>query len=550
MTAPTHIAFSWFVYLLLLTTTGVPLSALHGLTAALAAVLPDVDSDLSGVGRMVLPLARWIEKTYGHRTVTHSLLFMAALALLLLPVAFWDGGLYACFLTGYASHPFLDTMTLRGVRLFHPFSNVRCVFPLEVNHPGRYRTTTGSRTDVALGIFFLLACVPAFLIARQGYERFIRFTQRNIESAVRDYNEFSRTHQVYAEILAHNLLTKEHLEGRFRVAGALDQHTLVFRDGAGRLRTLGNEYQSDFAAENVLCMKGEQVRVVVRQMSLIEQPLSQLLASLDPAFENQIFGRLFTSDRFPAPAGGTGFSPVTGSGGSLQFNFALPDDVRDLGLEDLFVERGAFTIRTIIDRSAPPGPLAELPEEPAPRFSRVAFQTAARDPVELLHQKGDTVMEGERLARWGEMVAVQAELDLLHARLAALDEKLSVQRSALQESVSRMLRRSRDDSTDLARASMMYRRGFAPSLAVEKAASGLEASRRRLATLLARDHALKIDRDLQAQALEVKIERLAARGHALRKNSEAWSPVHGVVVDVARSTHDGKIQTAFVLRSL
>ncbi|HEX9006710.1 MAG TPA: metal-dependent hydrolase, partial [Bacteroidota bacterium] len=461
MIAPTHIAFSWFVYLLLLTTTGVPLSLVNGITVALASVLPDLDSNLSGPGAVMPFLARWLETSYGHRTVTHSLLCVGGLALLLLPVASWDSALYVCFLTGYASHPFLDTMTLRGVRLFYPFSNVRCVFPLDVNHPGRYRTTSGSKTDVTLSIVFLLGCVPSFLIAQQGYERFIRFTQRNIESAVRDYNEYSRTHRVDAEILAHNLLSKEHLEGRFRVIGAVDQHTLIFRDRDGKPRSLGNEYQADFAAEKVLCVKGGPVRIAVRQVTLKQQPLSQVLAALDPAVENQLFGRLSTPDRLSLPVGGTGFAPVTGSSGTVHLAFALPDDLRDLGLEDLFVERGNLTIRTIIDRMDSSLTPPESPPGPAPRFTRVTFQVPAREPVELLCRKGDTVLEGERLARWGEMVAVQAEIDLLEGKLAALGEKVAVQRGALYESLRKAHSTVRDDSISLAAVAMMLQKGFA-----------------------------------------------------------------------------------------
>jgi hypothetical protein len=40
---------------------------------------------------------------------------------------------------GYASHPLLDTATVNGVKLFYPFSKVKCVFPMEMNHPHSYR---------------------------------------------------------------------------------------------------------------------------------------------------------------------------------------------------------------------------------------------------------------------------------------------------------------------------------------------------------------------------------------------------------------------------
>ena len=47
MTAPTHITFASFVYLLLLTTTGVSLSIGHTALVAVASILPDLDTGSS-----------------------------------------------------------------------------------------------------------------------------------------------------------------------------------------------------------------------------------------------------------------------------------------------------------------------------------------------------------------------------------------------------------------------------------------------------------------------------------------------------------------------
>src|SRR5258706_8162210 len=253
MSGPTHVTFALFMYLLLLTATGVSLNPVNAAAIALSSLLPDIDTGASSLGKLLPFISLRIERRFGHRTVTHSALFIAALGIIALPLMVVDRDLYLCTLAGYASHPFLDTMTVNGVKLFHPFSPAKCVFPLEVNNPHRYRIRTGGKMDRALGLIFLLGCVPTFIVAYQGYERFIRATQQNIEAAVRDYGELSRDHFVFASITAYSMLTKQPLEGKVEVVGALNPHTLVFRGPDRLLHTMGKDFQADFVVRTIIC---------------------------------------------------------------------------------------------------------------------------------------------------------------------------------------------------------------------------------------------------------------------------------------------------------
>ena len=121
MKASTHIGFAGLLYLVLLTTAGVGLTTLNVLAVAVAAVIPDIDSGASLVGRVFPPVTRGIERRYGHRTLTLSLLMVFCIALLSLVPLLAGIDVFACVIVGYASHPLLDTCTPNGVRLFYPF---------------------------------------------------------------------------------------------------------------------------------------------------------------------------------------------------------------------------------------------------------------------------------------------------------------------------------------------------------------------------------------------------------------------------------------------
>ncbi|MEK7257799.1 MAG: metal-dependent hydrolase, partial [Bacteroidota bacterium] len=88
-------------------------------------ILPDADNPKSLAGRLFYPIARWLNRSVGHRTLTHSVLFVASLALV--------GAVVERTFTGEVSfttvlviawfvHVVLDTFTLQGVQLMFPFS--------------------------------------------------------------------------------------------------------------------------------------------------------------------------------------------------------------------------------------------------------------------------------------------------------------------------------------------------------------------------------------------------------------------------------------------
>ncbi|MFQ6010519.1 MAG: metal-dependent hydrolase [Candidatus Aenigmatarchaeota archaeon] len=84
-------------------------SGVELLLGLLLSVLPDIDTPRSHIGR-IFPFSGWIEENIGHRSITHSLLFVVVAAL--------GGGLGP--LVGALSHILLDMLTPNGVQLLWP----------------------------------------------------------------------------------------------------------------------------------------------------------------------------------------------------------------------------------------------------------------------------------------------------------------------------------------------------------------------------------------------------------------------------------------------
>jgi inner membrane protein len=76
MLAPTHSVFGMFMTLIILAVFGVQMS-LHWsilLVAVLGALMPDIDIPKSFIGKIFWFISIPLERKFGHRTITHSLL--------------------------------------------------------------------------------------------------------------------------------------------------------------------------------------------------------------------------------------------------------------------------------------------------------------------------------------------------------------------------------------------------------------------------------------------------------------------------------------------
>src|SRR5699024_2134058 len=84
-------------------------------------ILPDICHGGSKIGRKLPLLSHLIRLIFGHRTVTHSLLFMIILGALM-PLTPITTSIISGILIGIASHLLLDAATARGIELLWPMS--------------------------------------------------------------------------------------------------------------------------------------------------------------------------------------------------------------------------------------------------------------------------------------------------------------------------------------------------------------------------------------------------------------------------------------------
>ncbi len=117
----------------------------------IGAVLPDICHGGSKIGRTFPLLSKIINTLFGHRSFTHSLLFLFLMGLLLNSFV-TNESIKVGILIGIASHLVLDMATKNGIKLLYPIKS-RVRFPLTTRTGGTVESLVFAALSV-LSVYF------------------------------------------------------------------------------------------------------------------------------------------------------------------------------------------------------------------------------------------------------------------------------------------------------------------------------------------------------------------------------------------------------------
>lgn len=170
MTAPNHVIGGFVftgIFSAILDVNVISSPLLIGV-CVFASLLPDIDHPSTIIGRVIPFLSRWINERYGHRTITHSLLFVLVSTVV---VSFINSfllidGLVLVFFLGIFSHVLFDMMTVSGVLFLYPFSKLLFVMPDNPSY--RFRVNDRS-SEMMIMAFFLVSGVSMKPLLDTGF---------------------------------------------------------------------------------------------------------------------------------------------------------------------------------------------------------------------------------------------------------------------------------------------------------------------------------------------------------------------------------------------
>lgn len=133
----------------------------------IAAVLPDIDHTKSISGKVVYPLASWLQKKYGHRTVTHSIFFYLAVVIITKSIDnLWHLHFTLPVALALGSHLIFDMCTKQGIPLLYPFSRRPFVLPA---NPKLRLSVNDFRSEAIVFVVFCCLNVFSYPLMAQGF---------------------------------------------------------------------------------------------------------------------------------------------------------------------------------------------------------------------------------------------------------------------------------------------------------------------------------------------------------------------------------------------
>jgi inner membrane protein len=314
--AGTHIAFASTLYLGGAALFEYNTDLVGWALASAASLLPDADLPTSKIGRALFWLSARLEKRFGHRTLTHSVIAIAALALLVSPLLWVEPVYFWCIVGGYWSHPWIDMLNIRGADLLWPS-------PIRVVMPGNrsWRMEVGSKAEMVLLTSLVVACLALYPVSGLGFRAGLQQLLGNFEMARDSFIKKAGTRWYTLELEAIDNLTLEHITCQCPVLGVWQSGLIVLHDG--RPRAVGeSQVHHNLYPTSAKLIEGEPLEVVSYKVDMRGKHLSWLLERIDKQRTYYLMGKMIVGKELKAVGDINLYRPADVDGKVLHLHYA------------------------------------------------------------------------------------------------------------------------------------------------------------------------------------------------------------------------------------
>ena len=315
MLAPTHLVLGQTAFLAACIVAGHAPTLPEAVVAAGTSLLPDLDKRNSIIGRLFPFISEPIDFHFGHRTLTHSLLFqlIAGAALYwLLPF----GGFLAVT-CGIVSHAVGDMMTPHGVAWLWP-SQARCVLPGNT----RFRMKPMGWGELWFALLLAASAFPLLGMAQSGAGTtgLIRQALGDITRARADYDAEKGGFAWTLRIEGRDNRTFDDVRGEYAVIGPWKEGGFIL-DTENGPRSACRASGCDWYTDRAVVVRGAAEQTTVREIKAKTASVAALREALAPLVavgQVYLLGSLGGREIPPQPP------TVAVSGDTVELRYARP----------------------------------------------------------------------------------------------------------------------------------------------------------------------------------------------------------------------------------
>jgi inner membrane protein len=233
----------------------------------IGALLPDLDSRDSLLGRLLPFVSRRLEVRFGHLEGWHSLAMNVFVALITTPLILLVGvQAWSLISLGFSSHLLLDLLTPQGIMLFWPVTRTRFnIFHGFVDSAGSLaerRLATALAILAALLVMIRQPSPPAAPVP-------------SYEETLQRYYSMRGNNLMYAYVEGSWQATGLRMSGWLEILNAADASFIMLDRYDGRVFTAGRSAEDDLYLNRVTLHTGTSVRVKPVEIHLQDQHLRE-----------------------------------------------------------------------------------------------------------------------------------------------------------------------------------------------------------------------------------------------------------------------------------
>ena len=247
---------------------------------AIGGLLPDVDVSTSPAGRLFPWISGYFQETMPHRSMTHSIVASAVIAIASYGTAIFIPKLVpiASALTiGYTFGWFADCFTRGGVEMFWP-SPVRCVCPGNRN----LRLKTGSNAEYFILCILIAIALSAFSINSKGgiltqFNRLIASTS-GVQGV---YNSSGSTHKIVANIKGVRAGDRSKVDGQFQIIQPNGTGFIVLEPKTNKLYKAATDPDSQIVIEQITADVSTPAITTIESVFVEDQVVGEAIAKFN-----------------------------------------------------------------------------------------------------------------------------------------------------------------------------------------------------------------------------------------------------------------------------
>ncbi|MFB3904938.1 MAG: metal-dependent hydrolase [Acidobacteriota bacterium] len=536
MTSSSHLASSALIYLIGCSVVESPPTIQGVVTTAAGSLLPDIDLPTSAIGRPFFPIASWVNRKIGHRTLTHSFLgivFFGFLACVFgWALSSWLGApsaQYAWFLTlGFASHILVDTLNKTGVDLFWP-ARIRGVF----FGNERYRIVSAGRGDYWFMTVCLVANLACYPLARDGFTFSLHQAFGDIYSVSTDFKEYGERNRIWVDLEGVDAISNQKVAGRFEVLAAVDSGAVLIEQG-GLKQLVSRTAPLHVFPTRVKIAIGEPTTISTREIQMAGRTLGEL-PRFPGASRVLYYGYLTPAKLAPLSVHRDRYDSVALRLDKLRLEHAEYRDIEEQDIGHLVIREGTVLAKI---HDLPP----RLPDPSAEAGQRTVglVELRVRPDDRLLISEGDDVSHGQPIAVRDvskQLRTLALQLQEEATRLQADLEQIEIQiRATEREMHSRELERA-----ELERRLLPVRAEPLLNKEADKLEKALVEQKTRLEDLAGRRSLLLSRRTDISGRLQSVAREAAERREIILKEAEIKAGFAGRIVRIIRESAASEI---------